>query len=591
MGVFRQAPPSSARVPTMSAKPPLSPLVRHVRRVRRRLFVASWLRGVSAGLAVALSLSVVWFLAQPWLVAGPPDWLRWAVAGSLCALAVFVPTVVAARRYPSAVSASLAIDDRFSLRERVTTATGLSERERDTAAGRALLADAHAHAAKLTPADLRGRFPLRPGVWPALALAAGAALAGVALWYEPDTHRAAAENGEKKIPAEEVKALDKKREEIRAKLRADTKPEAQKITPEKLREIQAELDKILSRPAQTREDVRERLKELTGAEDAAQRFGRDMDEKAKAIQQQLDQLSKLEKGEKKPGEKPGPADELREALRQGDMKKAKDEVDKLQKKAKNKDLSAEDKQKIHDKIKDLHDQVDKLSRLEDEKKELKKKHQEGKIDAETLEREMQKLDQKSKEQKDLQDLAKQLERAERALEQKDAEELADALEQAAQQLGQMGKNQDDIDDGEEKLQGLIDKLKQARDALGDAEDADDEDGADELSRRKRRGKSMNNKGGIGEGERDENKDAKIGGTKDERQAGRFNHRGQKEYAGAAPGQAVKRMANGEMTGEVRQMIQEASDAVEQSRIPKAAREQTKGYFRNLGGQQSSKVEK
>ena len=38
-----------------------------------------------------------------------------------------------------------------------------------------------------------------------------------------------------------------------------------------------------------------------------------------------------------------------------------------------------------------------------------------------------------------------------------------------------------------------------------------------------------------------------------------------------------------MTGEVRQASQEAPEAIEQQRIPKAARDMAKAYFRNLGG--------
>lgn len=39
-----------------------------------------------------------------------------------------------------------------------------------------------------------------------------------------------------------------------------------------------------------------------------------------------------------------------------------------------------------------------------------------------------------------------------------------------------------------------------------------------------------------------------------------------------------------MEGEIKQASQEAPQAIETQRIPKAARDMAKGYFRNLGGQ-------
>ena len=40
----------------------------------------------------------------------------------------------------------------------------------------------------------------------------------------------------------------------------------------------------------------------------------------------------------------------------------------------------------------------------------------------------------------------------------------------------------------------------------------------------------------------------------------------------------------ELVGEIQQAAQQAPDAIEVQRIPKAARDMAKGYFKNLGGQ-------
>jgi hypothetical protein len=68
----------------------------------------------------------------------------------------------------------------------------------------------------------------------------------------------------------------------------------------------------------------------------------------------------------------------------------------------------------------------------------------------------------------------------------------------------------------------------------------------------------------------------------------FDAKGKKIFDGYAPGQSFKKKSTVEIEGEIRQAAQEAPEAVEQQRIPKAYRESAKGYFRNLGGQGDGK---
>jgi hypothetical protein len=64
--------------------------------------------------------------------------------------------------------------------------------------------------------------------------------------------------------------------------------------------------------------------------------------------------------------------------------------------------------------------------------------------------------------------------------------------------------------------------------------------------------------------------------------GEFDPKGKKMFEGYAPGQSFKKKTSAEMAGEVRQAAQEAPEAIEQQRIPRASRDILKGYFRNLG---------
>ena len=70
--------------------------------------------------------------------------------------------------------------------------------------------------------------------------------------------------------------------------------------------------------------------------------------------------------------------------------------------------------------------------------------------------------------------------------------------------------------------------------------------------------------------------------------GNLDAKGRKIFDGFAPGQNFKKKSGVEIAGEIKQAAQEAPEAIEQQRIPKAFRDSAKGYFRNLGGQKEAK---
>lgn len=66
--------------------------------------------------------------------------------------------------------------------------------------------------------------------------------------------------------------------------------------------------------------------------------------------------------------------------------------------------------------------------------------------------------------------------------------------------------------------------------------------------------------------------------------GGFDPRGRKTYAGATNGPAFKKASSAEMSKDIEQAVQEAPEAVEVQRLPRAAKEMVKEYFEKLGGQ-------
>src|SRR5262249_22013066 len=135
-----------------------TPLHRQIVRVNRRLFFQTLVNGIAWWWAGALALAAIWFVAQPFVVQAPPDWLRWAVAGGLVGVATVLAVALAVVRAPSKLAAALFLDEKFALKERVTTSLTLSPEEAATPAGQALLADVNQRLAQL---DVGSRFPVR----------------------------------------------------------------------------------------------------------------------------------------------------------------------------------------------------------------------------------------------------------------------------------------------------------------------------------------------------------------------------------------------------------------------------------------------
>jgi hypothetical protein len=95
--------------------------------------------------------------------------------------------------------------------------------------------------------------------------------------------------------------------------------------------------------------------------------------------------------------------------------------------------------------------------------------------------------------------------------------------------------------------------------------------------------------GQGSGQRPDGSQGKVRPF-DARQNAQFNAKGQKVFDGFVPGQAFKKKSGVDLAGDIKQAAQEAPEAIETQRIPKAARDMAKGYFKNLGGQSEGKKE-
>ena len=169
------------------AKP--SPLERQLTKATRRLFLHTLLSCLFWGWFLTLLISAGWFLAQSQITGPMTPSMRLMVAGGLIGVATLVGLILALLRAPAKVAAALLMDERFGLKERVTTSLMLTPELKSTAAAQALLADVNDRVSKI---DVGSRFPLRvswiTGLAPAVAAIVGAGGLLLPAAVEPGHH-------------------------------------------------------------------------------------------------------------------------------------------------------------------------------------------------------------------------------------------------------------------------------------------------------------------------------------------------------------------------------------------------------------------
>ena len=562
----------------------VSPIDRSVRVARSRLLRQAFVNHLGIGWAVALALTLAWFVAQPMLLENPPLSLRWIVLGAGLSLGLFVAIVRTRTGAPTDERVALEIDNRFQLRERITTAMALSGELRNSSAGRALFADAES---KLAPLNLSEKFPLEPrrhllGI-PVLALALGA----VVLWWNPEalglTTISDEENAALKAQEQTVAAqTSTKKKAPPPKPVADAPPER----PNKgkgLKDLEEELakahDKFAKDPfEETPEKQREKAAELAQLENKTQKF---VEQKMDKLQELQEQFQKLDKLNMEKDFEDGPAKGFNDALSKGDLKKAKEEVDELKKKAKDKKLDEKDREKLERQLDKMKKELERLDRdkkkekeeqkkdRDEKKKELQKEidkaKQEGK-DASQLERERENLEKQEEQESEageqLKELAEKLGGAKDGLDVQDLEKLADELDKAGKALDKIDGEVQDFKEAEGQLQRLKEERREAcKQCQGD---------------------KLENNGGIGNAKRPINEDAKSD-AQDEKIRSPFDPRGKKTFAGSTRGPAFTKKTEAELGKEIQQRAQEAPAGADAQRLPRDARDSVKEYFEKLGG--------
>lgn len=543
-------------------------LTRQVRRAQRRLafqrFVAAlgwcWFAALSAALLLVVAGTLRWLEVDAWI---------WGAAAGTVGLAMAAVWALLGRRGP--IDAAIEIDQRFGLKERISSALALSPEELDSEAGQALVKDAVRRADRI---DVDERFRIKPPRQLLLPLVPGLAALVVALFVSPavidnqaeaDVSPAVAQERIKKAGNLLAERLQKQREQAQQQDLKDAKELFDKL--ERQMEDLAEKTKgdrvkTLVKLNDLNKELQERRQKLGGAEDA---------------QRQLKQLNKVGGG---------PAEEFAKAVGRGDFQQAMKELDRLKEDLAAGKLSPEQKAEL---TRQLDEMQDKLQKLADARKAAQKDLQEridqarqvGNPDqAAKLEDQLDKLRQQGPQMDKLQDLAQKLGQCSQCMKKGQLQDAA----------GKLSKLQDDLKGLNQQLQ----EMKMIDDAMGQVAQMRDQitcpkckgagckacgGGNQEEQQRGEPGDGMGR--GRGKGFRPEEK-TEVGFR--ESHAAVKVGRGSASIVGLTEGPNVK----GDTQLEVKEALEAAqaaeSDPITSQRMPRKHRQQVQEYFDRINQQ-------
>ncbi|MEX0611456.1 MAG: hypothetical protein WD229_05000, partial [Pirellulales bacterium] len=167
----------------------------------------------------------------------------------------------------------------------------------------------------------------------------------------------------------------------------------------------------------------------------------------------------------------GPAEKAAQAMKQGDWKKALQEIEKLAKDLRDGKLDAQAKEQLAKQLEQMKEKLEAAAQahqqaMDDLKKQIEQQRRQGNLTkAGELQQKLDKLQQQQPQMDRLQQMAQQMGQVQQGLQQGDGQKAADALAQMAQQLDQMQQQMDEL----EMLDAAMDQLEMAKDAMACAE--------------------------------------------------------------------------------------------------------------------------
>ncbi|MEE9603687.1 MAG: hypothetical protein V3V75_10305, partial [Thermoguttaceae bacterium] len=404
-------------------------LLKQVRRVRRRLSVRRFLVALGwCWFATLLVATVVIAVEKfyPFYPTHAPYW-QWAAGTSGIALAVGLLVAIGwmLLTRDGMLQAAIDLDQRFALKERVSSSLAMAEHDRQSHAGHALVEDAGRKVKRL---HVAGRFGVAPGKSFLLPLvpATIAVLVALCVPSAVDQTQAAIPVDPalvKKQVKESTNVLRRKMAERRKKAGEMGLKDAERLF-KKLEEGTEDMGDTQRKKALVKlndyaRQLKDRRKRVAGAND---------------IRKQLDKLGNIKRG---------PAEAFAKAVARGDFAKAAKKLEKLKDQLENSKLDDEQKKQLVQQLDQIKQKLDDMDKKQEEAKDdlqqrVDQLNQAGQgEEADRLQNHLDKLLGQQPQMDQLQDIANQLGQCSKCLKEGQLDKAGQSLKNLQEQLGDL----------------------------------------------------------------------------------------------------------------------------------------------------------
>jgi septal ring factor EnvC (AmiA/AmiB activator) len=541
-----------------------------VRNARRRLILGAFGRSLCVTLFVALIIATI-ACALPGIRAVDVDVEKWNLTWILGSIGVAVmgSLIYALAGAPSSARVALEVDKRFGLNERLSSSLSMTEADRESEFGLAVISDADRRAEKLEIAE---KFSFQPSKMGWLPLAIAPLLFLVVLLVDPaqtvDTDQS---NEIDPAVAAQVKraSLQLKKRIEQQKRNADAK--GLKDAHDLFEKLERDLNKITEKKNVDRKEAMIALNDLK-----------------KVLEERRDQLGSSDQMRKAMSQmkslQAGPAEEVAKSIAKGDFGKAEQAMQKLAKKLKDGKLTEKEKEQLQKQVEQLKNQLEKsIAEQKQKQQELKQKIEQAKREgrsqeAAKMQQQLNEMQQQSKQQmRQMQQMADQLGQAAQAIQNGNSQQAASSLEAMADQLGDMQQEMSELKDLEDAMNDLAQSKEQMRctscggagcqscQGMGMGQGMGDQPG-EGLGE------------GSGKGDRPEEEDDTN--TYETQVRGQVK-KGKAVISGFADGPNRKGISREDVKAAIENSFSEESDPLENQQLPRTEREHAMDYFNKL----------
>jgi len=552
---------------------------------RRRLFFIELIRTLGISLfiglmvaAIAVAVPKIWHLPFLSEASNAEIW-NWSWIGGGILLGLVGAVAWTWRRCAGSLDAALEVDQRFGLKERLSSAMELTDSELDTEAGQALVRDANDRAESL---ELSEKFDLQPTRQLLLPLVPAVLVLG--LIFVPD---AVAAEVVEKAPAPEKVEINSTVEEAKKKIQKkieEMKAKGLKDADKNLDSLQKKIDNLSSG---LKDDKKEALVKLNNVKKQIEDRQRQIGGDSKEMKKNLNQLKKINDG---------PAEKISQAMNEGDFKEAKEAIKDLLERMKDGKLSAKEQKKLAKDLQQIAKEMKQMvDRQEQKKKDLQKQidkaNREGDLEkAAKLQQKMDKMQRQDQQMQKMKKMAEKLQKCANCMKQGNGQPKQGDKQQQ-QQAGEQGNQPSnaDMQEAMESLEDLEDMMDQMQNEMDELEDLESIMEQIEAAKNNCNGCEGNQdqppkwqdwaKGsGRGGGLRDKS-ETETGSYKS-RVKGKIQ-RGETVVTGHADGANMAGKSVSEAREILKTSISKKSDPLENQKLPKAQREHAREYFEKL----------